>query len=239
MSTRRPWRDAESEVWLTFRGSMGPATVAHVPPRVALSRVVSIAFPVALQSLLIWTLALIDQLMVGQIGAAAVASAGIGVRVTMLVSVVVTALSTSVGAFTAQFAATDQIGQVRAALRHTNLGATCIAAPVVLVGMIEPTLLIRPFSADPQLDAEGAPYLRLVALGVLPTTIIIVCTAIMRSLGRTRLPLSAAAAAIAVNLCLDWVFISVTSGPLGWASWVPAWGPLWRAWWSACSSPSQ
>ena len=80
------------------------------PEQVAVGRVISIALPVALQSLLMSTLSLVDQLMVGQIGSTAVAGVGIGAQVTMLVSVVVTALSTAVGAFTAQFAATGQTG---------------------------------------------------------------------------------------------------------------------------------
>ena len=49
--------------------------------------------------------------------------------------------------------------------------------------------------------------MRLVALWVLPTAVILVCTAIMRSMGETKLPLQAAAAAIFVNLFLDWVLI--------------------------------
>ena len=153
------------------------------------------------------TLSLVDQLMVGQIGSTAVASVGIGAQVTMLVSVVVTALSTAVGAFTAQFAATGQTGQVRGALRYASLVAMCIAAPVVVVGAIAPAFLVRPFTADPHLEVTGAPYLRLVALWVLPTAVILVCTAIMRSMGETKLPLQAAAAAIFVNLFLDWVLI--------------------------------
>ena len=125
----------------------------------------------------------------------------------MLVSVVVTALSTAVGAFTAQFATTDQIGQIRGALRYASFVVICIAAPVVAVGAIAPAFLVRPFSADPQLEVTGVPYLRLVALWILPTAVILVCTAIMRCMGKTKLPLQAAAAAIVVNLFLDWVLI--------------------------------
>jgi len=83
----------------------------------------------------------------------------------------------------------------------------CVAAPVVVVGAIAPAFLVRLFTADPHLEVTGAPYLRLVALWVLPTAVILVCTAIMRSMGETKLPLQAAAAAIFVNLFLDWVLI--------------------------------
>ncbi|SJN21480.1 MATE family efflux transporter [Luteococcus japonicus] len=172
-----------------------------------MKRIVGLAIPVALQSLLMSLLSLSDQLMVGQLGSSAVATTGIGAQLTMLVSVVVTSLATACSAYAAQYHATKRHDQLRGVVALAATAGMMLAAPLFLVGAISPQAVLCPFTQDLGLRTAGAGYIRCLALGMLPTALTIIATAMLRATGRVRIPLNAAVIAIVANLALDWILI--------------------------------
>lgn len=170
-------------------------------------RVFSLAIPVALQSLLMAVLSLTDQLMVGRLGSTAIAATGIGSQLAMLVTVVVTTLGTACSAYAAQYHATGRVEQFKGTVLLAASTAVGLALPVMLLGSLSPRTAMRPFTHDAHLIEVGTPFIRCLAVSLLPAALTIVCTAALRSMGHVRLPLCASLAAITVDLGLDWILI--------------------------------
>lgn len=66
---------------------------------------------------------------------------------------------------------------------------------------------MSPFTADSQVLAQGAVFVRVMAIGYLPTMLTLVYSAALRSTGAVRLPMWASIAAAVLNLVLDWILI--------------------------------
>ncbi|HEX7536444.1 MAG TPA: MATE family efflux transporter [Dermatophilaceae bacterium] len=67
--------------------------------------------------------------------------------------------------------------------------------------------VMSPFTADSSVLAEGAGFVRIIALGYLPTMLTLMYSAVLRSTGAVRLPMWASIAAAVLNLALDWLLI--------------------------------
>jgi len=170
-------------------------------------RILRLALPVALQSLLMSALSLTDQLMVGQLGDDAVATAGISTQLTSLISVVITGVIAAIGAYTAQFWAKKDIPSTTGAFRLSFTIAQGITIPASLVGIIFPNVLMAIFTADQTLIGVGSSYVRLIATAFLPAASVIAASGTLRAMGKMKLPLYASIVAIIINIALDWILM--------------------------------
>ena len=166
-----------------------------------------IALPITAQSLIMSLLMMTDQLMVGQLGETAVAAVGISSKITSIVTVVLAGLATGTTVFCAQYWGTrdrERIRQVLGLGLGFGLGFSVVMA--ALVGGF-PVQVISPFTTDPQVLDQGGTFIRVLAIGFVPSMATMIYSAVLRSTGQVKLPMYASTCAVVINVVLDFLLI--------------------------------
>lgn len=175
--------------------------------RVFLREVSAIAVPVTAQSVVMSLLLVTDQLMVGQLGTTAVATVGISSKLTGVLIVALTGLATGVSIFAAQHWGSGDRNRIRHLLGLGLLLGFAFATAITFFVAVFPRAVMSPFTTDSRVLAQGAGFVRIIALGYLPTMLTLIYSAVLRSTGSVRLPMWASIAAAVLNLALDWLLI--------------------------------
>src|SRR5690242_18581923 len=156
-----------------------PAVAAELPLDATASwpelrrRTWSLAWPVIFSFSIEALVGLFDILMVGRLGATAVAGVGVGIQV---------------------------MGAVDATLFAVGAAALSIGAAVPV--FLAAPAIIRAFHVDEAVVAAGTPFLRTVMLGVPAAAVLFVVVATLRGAGDTRTPLAVGAVVGTANVGL-------------------------------------
>lgn len=175
--------------------------------------VVGIAIPVGLQSMLQSSFAMVDQLMVGQLGSAAVAAVEVASRPAFIYSVVVGAAASAAGIMVSQYLGMGDDEMADRSLSVNLAAVTVLAGAFMAVCLLFPEQIVRIFvKDDPAVLPPGKSYLLRIAWTYLPSGIASILSVMIRCMGRAVLPLGAGAAAAAVNTLLNYALIFGRSG---------------------------
>ena len=175
--------------------------------RAFLTDVRRIALPITAQAMIMSLLLLTDQLMVGQLGATAVASVGLSAKITAIVTVVLAGLATGTTIFCAQYWGSADTGRIRQVF-GLGLGLGLVFSggmTALVVGF--PSQVFAPFTTDPQVLADGGAYLRILAIGFVPSMATMLYSAVLRSTGQVKLPMYVSTVAVVLNVVLDYGLI--------------------------------
>ncbi len=186
-------------------------------------QIARLAVPVSLEFVFQLLLGVIDQVIVGTLGALAVAAVGLSNSVSFIF---VLALGT-LGGSTAVLVARATGGGRRAGVDRTLGSALLLAAVLALLVGVTLSLVAGPVlhlaGGDARLAPLAAPFLRVSALALLPATLGAVLSGTLRSLGHARTPMVVTLIAMSVNTGLGYLLV-FGLGP------VPALGILGAAW---------
>lgn len=173
-----------------------------------LASVIGIAVPVGLQSMLQSSFAMIDQLMVGQLGSTAVSAVEVAGRPAFIYSVLVGACATITGIMVSQFLGKKDKEMADRSL-CVNLGATaalailftclCLLLPSQIVG-----IYIR---EEPGILSLGQGYLTKIAWTYLPLGLSSILAVMIRCMDRPAWPLYGGIASAVVNTALNYGLI--------------------------------
>ncbi len=173
-----------------------------------LSSVMGIAVPVGLQSMLQSSFSMIDQLMVGQLGSAAVSGVEVAGRPAFIYSVVLGAVSTIAGIMISQY-----LGMKDREMADRSLSVNLAAAAALALFF---TVLCALFSSqiagiyikdDPEVLAIGQNYLSWILWTYLPMGISSILAVMIRCMDRAVWPLWAGIISAAVNTGLNYGLI--------------------------------
>ena len=156
----------------------------------ALKRVIwTLAWPVILTFLLESLVGVIDTLMVGRLGAGAVAAVGVGAQVLSAVSVTMTAIGTGTLALVARHIGAGDRAEAEEVLRQSVLAAWGLSVVVVLpvVAFAEP--MVAAFGVDRSVVQDGAAFVRWVMPSIPQAAVLFVIGSALRAAGDTRTPL--------------------------------------------------
>jgi putative MATE family efflux protein len=171
-----------------------------------------IAVPVSAEFVLTLVLNVVNQVVVGTLGATAIAAVGFANSLTMILILTLGAIGASVSILVARaYGGGDQRGlnqTVSAALLLASGVSVLAAVPILLWG--EP--LMRFVGASETVAAAGGGYLGLAGLAVVPTVIGALFSGVLRSTGRPRSPMLATMATVGVNAVLAYLLVTGT-GP--------------------------
>lgn len=172
-----------------------------------LKMVFAIAVPISLQSLIQSGLSMIDQMMIGKSGEAAIAGVGLGGTISFILMITLGGVVTGGSIFMAQFSgAKDAVGIQKTMVTTSKLGIA-VSVFLGLCAVIFPNQLLGIFIRDTQVIEIGARYLRIVAVSYLPMFLIMNFSSLLRNTGNVRLPMYTGIAAVAVNTSLNYVLI--------------------------------
>lgn len=172
-----------------------------------LKTVLGIAVPVALQSMLQSSFAMIDQLMVGQLGSTAVAAVEVAGRPAFIYSVVIGAISAIAGIMIAQYLGMKDEEAADKSL-SVNLAAVVLLALIfTALCLLLPKSIVGIYTEDPEIIGTGKEYLRWISWTYLPMGISSVLAVMIRCLDKAVYPLYAGIASAAVNTGLNYILI--------------------------------
>ena len=165
-------------------------------PRAARNRVfwisvLALALPVAAQMLLQSFLGMADVIMVGHLGASAIAAVGLAAKIHFLLLVLMSGLATGCSVLIAQYMGAKDMARSQKTLAVTLFVGTVIMLPLVLVFALGATTWLPWINPDPEVTLLTAQYLMITAPVLLLTQWIVIYEASLRSLGDTGMPLVA------------------------------------------------
>ncbi|WP_027695482.1 MATE family efflux transporter [Vibrio litoralis] len=179
---------------------------SYLPPKL-FSRVVKLAFPVALQSALVAILALADVLMVSDFGQTATAAVGIASRWHFVAIMIMAALATATGTLVSQYWGRDDRETAKTVTMQSLKFGSIIMIPVTILMVGFGSQIMRLQTDDMQVIQQGADYLLYSLPLLMLTHWVITAEASLRSSGNAVLPLILAAITIAINIGLNFWLI--------------------------------
>lgn len=166
-----------------------------------------IAAPLMLQQLIMSAVNLVDNLMVGQLGDAAIGGVGVVNRYYMIANFSAMGLVAAASIFISQFyGAKDKI-HLKMTFRYAIIGVYLIIIPFTVFSLIAPQWIIGFFTKEIAYHLEGVRYLSVVAYSFIPMGLTIVIASALRSIGETRIPLYANMLSVFINAGFNYVLI--------------------------------
>jgi putative MATE family efflux protein len=170
-------------------------------------KILQLALPVGLETVFQTSFGLIDQIIVGLLGASAVAGVGLANSISFIVMLVYSAVGTGSGVLIAQAYGRKDMGEVSAiaALGLIVAGAfgLCTALPLALF----PAIILRWIGAEENVANGTAGYFQLFAASAPLVVMTAVSTATFRSLSDTRTPMLITMGAVALNTLLSFLLV--------------------------------
>jgi len=180
-------------------------------------RVLALAVPFMLQQLIGSSVNLLDNLMVGQLGDAAIAGVASANKFYMVAMFAIMGLSGAASIFIAQYFGAKDEEHVKQSFRYALIASYVVILPFVVIGFIFPEAILRFFTSDPAVIEQGTAYLRLALLTYIPMTFSMVVSSALRSVGETKIPLYTSIVAILTNAFFNYCLIFGNFG-------FPRWG---------------
>ncbi|MBE7024864.1 MAG: MATE family efflux transporter [Ruminococcaceae bacterium] len=167
----------------------------------------TLAIPIAVQNLLTSSFALIDTLMVGQLGDISLAAVGMAGQWGWLLNMVTFGICSGAAVFFAQFYGE---GNKRGFLHTYGLAMAiglCFALLFMAVGLFAPGTVLRFFNRDPAVLASGSKYLKIAVFSYPAILINMLINMVLRSTKRVKLPMFVSLFTTGLNAVLDYGLI--------------------------------
>ena len=169
--------------------------------------IIRIGLPIVLQNLIFNSLALVDNVLIGGLGDAAIAALGVANRLGFVFSLLLFGIHSGANMFGAQFWGKRDLAGVRRVLGIALAGGVAASVLFLLIAQTMPEMFIRFFIADEEVVAQGAAFLRIVSWSYVFQSVTSAFAIQSRGVGRTKPPLLASATALCLNTLLGWVLI--------------------------------
>lgn len=170
-------------------------------------RVIKLAVPVVIQSMITMSIGVIGTLMVGQLGEKKLSATSLANEFIVLYQILCMGLGYGAAVLTSQYWGQRNISAFKKIV--TIMLRMCLAVGGILaaVAYLVPETVMTIFTPDQELKELGAIYLQFSAWTFIPTGLSLTITAVLRSYGEVRLPLYTSFIAFISNVFLNWVFI--------------------------------
>ncbi len=180
-------------------------------------QLVHLAAPIALQNLINNSLSMVGSVMIGQLGDAPMAAVALAAQVFFLLNLIIFGIGSGSAMFTAQLWGNKDIPNLRKVLGLCLILGIATAGGFLVLSELFPTQILGIFSTDPQVIALGSIYLRMSAWGFIFFAITAGFSAVLRSIGEVKLPMTVNLAILALNMALSYLLIFGKLGlpPLG------------------------
>ena len=169
--------------------------------------VCALAIPVALQSMLQASFGVVDQVMIGQLGAVEVAAVGLAGKFTGIFNVVNSAVGAVAGIMLSQYIGQKNAAETRRSLAVNLRVCVILAALFMLAGVAVPERIMGIYINDRATAETAGRYLAIVSGTFLPAAGIGILSTHLRCIEKASLPLYAGLASAAVNTGLNWMLI--------------------------------
>lgn len=182
-------------------------TKTMLQDKIFLSKAFTIAFPVAMQGMLNTLVNLVDNLMIGSLGATAIASVGLANKVFFVFTLLVFGVVSGSGILAAQYWGNGDVKNIRKVLGLALVAAVTASVLFLVPARMNPKLLMRIFTTSEGSISMGASYLAVAALSYPFTAITNTYVAMLRAVNRVKAPVLISCFTILINITFNYIFI--------------------------------
>ncbi|MDD3167955.1 MAG: MATE family efflux transporter [Eubacteriales bacterium] len=166
-----------------------------------------VAFPIALQSLIMSSLNLLDNLMVGSLGEVELAAVGISSQLFFVHFGVIFGFASGTSAFMAQFWGKQDLHSIRKVTGFAVIVCFAVSMLFFLPAVLMPERLLRLFTDIPEVIQLGKSYVRIAAISFLTLGVVFPFSATLRATQQTATPLKIGAVIFTSNTVLNYILI--------------------------------
>ncbi len=170
-------------------------------------KLVSIALPVAAQSVITTGVNLIDTIMLGQLNETALSASSLANQFIMLFMFVCMGISMGASVLSSRYWGAKNLTELKKVIAIALRFGLLLASLFMTVNIAAPEWIMRFYIQDEAVIAAGADYLRWSTITYLLMAMTTVTTNIMRSVGLNRIPFISACCAFFVNIGANYAFI--------------------------------
>lgn len=193
------------------------AEIIQLTPQEARRHVIALAWPAVLEQLLVTLFGMVDMMMVGGVGPMAIAAIGLTNQPMFLALAAFQALNVGTTALVARFVGAKNIPEANATIRQSLLIVLFLGGIMSTLVYVFAEPLVVFMGAKEEALGYAITYIRIICLGLLPQTIGMCITAVLRGAGDTKTPMRFNIIANVFNVVGNYLLIG---GHFGF----PAWG---------------
>ena len=186
---------------------MSAGTVYITRDREFYRSLVRLAIPVALQNLITFLVTFADNLMVGSLGDSAISGVYMGSQIQTLLQLFSGGIEGAILILSAQYWGKGDTGSIRKIISIGVHFSLIFGAVLTTVCAIFPARIIRLFTPDASVIADGAVYLRIVCFSYLFFCLTQSLIAAMRSVEVARIGMAVSGISLVFNIGMNYVLI--------------------------------
>lgn len=172
-----------------------------------LKKAVRIALPVAMQGMLNTIVNMVDTMMIGSLGATAIAAVGLANKVFFVFTLLVFGIVSGSGVLAAQYWGNGDIKNIKKVVGLALSLAVAASIAFLVPAVVCPEAVMRIFTASEDAIQVGAGYLTIVALSYPATAVSNTFVAMLRATGRVKAPVVISSCTIFINIFFNYTFI--------------------------------
>ena len=184
-----------------------PALGSRQERRSFYAHALRITFPIAIQNLLDAAVSSADVIMLSFVSQSALAASSLAGQIAFILGNLTYGLSSGAAVLSAQYFGKGDTRSVERVLGIAMRIALLVSLVFGLAGLIVPAQVMRIFTDDPQLIADGVQYLRAVSPSYVLGAAASLYLAVMRSVGRVKMSAAIHSSAVILNVALNACFI--------------------------------
>ena len=166
-----------------------------------------IAVPLMLQQLVVSSVNLVDNLMVGQLGDVALSGVANANRYYMIAWSGINGMIASGVIYLSQFNGANDEERMKATFRFMLVSSLSICLIFVCLALFFAPNIIAFFISEENVVLRGSSYLKVACLSYIPGALSLCVSSAFRALGETKLPLKISVVSVLTNTCLNYCLI--------------------------------
>ena len=172
-----------------------------------LKHILAIAIPISIQSLFQSSLSVIDQIMVGSLGEANIASIGLAGKFPTVFFFTLGSISVGASILISQYRGKADKSNISKAFMLCMKWGLILTTISFIISYFFSDSLMSVFSNDSSVQQIGSNYLKIITIGFLPGFIATMLSSLLRNTGKAKLPMYASIAAVLSNTILNYLLI--------------------------------
>lgn len=171
-------------------------------------KVLKIGLPIAIQNFVGTALNLVDNMMIGTQGEAALAAVSLSNRIFFILIITLFGIYSGLGIYSSQYWGKKDIVNIRKIMGIAFTLGLALSVIFTIGTVTFPTQILSLFSRDTVVLEKGANYLSIAAFTYIPVAIAYVYSYTSRSVHRTKFPMAASIVALSINTFLNYLLIN-------------------------------
>ncbi len=170
-------------------------------------KMVKIAIPISLQSLITVGINLMDTVMLSSMGDAQLSASSLAGQFINLFMICCMGIGMGASVLTSRFWGMQDKTSLKKTVTIMLRFVVLFSSIFTIITVLSPDWIMRIYSKETEIIQHGVTYLKWMIPTYICTGLSLTCTIVLRTVGQVRIPLYCSIAAFFVNVFFNWVFI--------------------------------